>query len=84
MIWNIRRQKTTNQNKTKKKESKKNEDGISSLWDNFQSSNILIGVPEEEEQEIGHLFEKIMKEHFPNLVKEMDTASPGGTESQTR
>ena len=33
-----------------------------------------IGVPEgeEKEQEIGNLFEKIMKENFPNLVKEID------------
>ena len=32
------------------------------------------GVPEGEveEQEIGTLFEKIMKEDFPNLVKEID------------
>ena len=28
---------------------------------------------EEEKQEIGNLFEKIMKENFPNLMKEMDT-----------
>ena len=28
---------------------------------------------EEKEQEIENLFEKIMKEHFSNLVKEMDT-----------
>ena len=27
---------------------------------------------EEEEQEIENLFEKIMKENFPNLVKEVD------------
>ena len=27
---------------------------------------------EEEQQEIGNLFEKIMKENFPNLVKEID------------
>ena len=27
---------------------------------------------EEKEQEIENLFEKIMKENFPNLVKEMD------------
>ena len=26
---------------------------------------------EEEEQEIGNIFEKIMKENFPNLVKEI-------------
>ena len=28
---------------------------------------------EEEEQEIGNLSEKIMKENFPNVVKEIDT-----------
>ena len=51
MIWNIRKQKT-NQNNKKKIESKKNEDSISSLWDNFRWSTILIiGVPEEEEKE---------------------------------
>ena len=27
----------------------------------------------EEEQEIENLFEKIMKENFPNLVREIDT-----------
>ena len=27
---------------------------------------------EEKEQEIGNLFEKVMKENFPNLVKEID------------
>ena len=61
--------------KRRKKNPKKNEDSISSLWDNFKPSNIcIIGVPEEEEkeQEIGNLFEKIMKEKSPNLVKEVD------------
>ena len=38
---------------------------------------------EEEQQEIENLFEKIMKENFPNLAKEIDT-SPGSTESKTR
>ena len=34
----------------------------------------VIGVPEgeEKEQEIGNLFDKIIKENFPNLVKEID------------
>ena len=34
----------------------------------------IIGVPEEEEeeQEVENLFENIMKENFPNLVKELD------------
>ena len=42
---------------------------------NFKCSNIRIkGVPEgeEEEQETENLFEKIMKENFPNLAKEID------------
>ena len=34
----------------------------------------IIGVPEgeEEEQEMGNLFENIMKENFPYLAKEID------------
>ena len=66
MIWNIRKQKTTNQNNKKKKESKKNEYSINSLWDNFEKSNICItGVPgKEKEQEIGNLSEKIVKLNF--------------------
>ena len=64
----------TTQNNKKKKESKKSEDSISSLWDKFKRSNIRnIGVPEgeEKEQEIGNLSEKIVKENFPNVVKEI-------------
>ena len=75
MIWNIRKQKTTNQNNKKRRESKRIQFSVISLWDNFKQSNIhFIGVPEEEkEQEIGNLFEGIMKENLPNLVKEIDT-----------
>ena len=77
MIWNIRKQKTANYNNEKKKESstQKNMESVSSLWDNFKHPNIhIIGVPEGEqkEQEIGNLFEKIVKENFPNLVKVID------------
>ena len=53
----------------------KNEDNVSSLSDNFKRSDIhLTGVPEgeEKEQEIGNLYEKIVKENFPNLVQEID------------
>ena len=45
-----------------------------SLWDNFKHIKIyIIGVPEGEgkEQEIEDAFEKIMKENFPNFVKEI-------------
>ena len=56
------------------KRIQKSEDSINSLWDNFNRSNILLtGVPgEETEQKIGNLYEKIMKENFPNLVKGLD------------
>ena len=54
---------------------KKNEVRLRKLWEIFKYTNIcIIGVPEgeEEEQEIENLFEKIMKENFHNLVKEID------------
>ena len=53
----------------------KNEERPRNFQDNFKCSSIwIIGVPEgeEEEQEIENLFEKIMKENFPNLMKEID------------
>ena len=58
MIWNIKKQNTTNQSNQKEKYPK--EDSIMSLWDNLKRSNIHIrGVPgEEKEQETGNLFER--------------------------
>ena len=76
IIWNMKKKKKQPIITTRrKKESPPNEDSISSLWNNFQRSNIhIIGVPEGEEKEqgAGNLFEKIMKENFPNSVKEID------------
>ena len=76
MIWNIRKQNKNQPTRTtRRKKNPKNENSISILWDNFKQSTIHItGVleGEEKEQEIGNLFEKIMKENFPNLVKEID------------
>ena len=43
----------------------------------------LIEVPEGEEQEVENLFEEIMMENFPNLVKEMDI-KPQEAQSQKR
>ena len=71
--------KEAKNNQSQQQEGKRvqrNEGGISNLWNNFKWSIIsIIGVPkgEEKEQEIGNLFEKIMKENFPDLVKEIDT-----------
>ena len=70
--------KEAKNNQSEQREEKriqKNENSLSSLWDNFKPSNIhIIGVAEEEEkeQEIGNLFEKILNKNFPNLVKEID------------
>ena len=53
----------------------KNKERLRNLWDNFKHCNIpIIRVPEgeEEEQEIVNLLEKIMKENFPNLTKQID------------
>ena len=44
---------------------------------------LIIVVPEEKEQEIGNLFEKIMKQNFPNLVKEKNNQVQEA-QSQTR
>ena len=69
--------KGKNKHSNKKEETRilKNEERLRNLWDNFKHSNIqIIGVLEgqEEEQEIENLFEQIMKENFPNLVREID------------
>ena len=80
MIWNILETKNNQAEQQEEKRipktnKQKNEGSLRSLWDDFRRFNIhIIGVPkgEEEEQEIENLFEKIMKENFPNLVKEID------------
>ena len=74
MIWNIRKQKQPIRTRRRKK-GNKSKDSVSSLLNNFKCSNIhIIGMPEgeEKEQEIGNLFEKIMKENFPSGMKEID------------
>ena len=61
--------------RNKENANKKNEDNVHSSWDNFKQSNIhfrVVPEGEEKEQEIGNLSEKIIKENFPNLVKEID------------
>ena len=82
--WEHKEAKNNQSEQEEEKRIQKNKDSTSSLWDNFKRSNIhIIGVPEREVkgQEIGNLFEKIMKENFPDLVKEIDMPSPGSTES---
>ena len=64
-----------NQSEQEEKSIPKNEDSVSSHWDNFKHSNIHItrvSEGKEKEQEISNLSEKIMKENFSNLVEEID------------
>ena len=71
-VWSRRKKETFNQDRMKKTRIQKNEESLRNLQDNFKRSNIqIIGVPEgeQEQQENENLFEKIMKENFPNLAK---------------
>ena len=54
---------------------RKNEEVIREKQDNMKCNNIrIIGIPEgEEEQGIEKLFEKVMMENFPNLMREKIT-----------
>ena len=73
-INDLEHKEAKNHQSQQEKRIQKNEGSVSGLWDNFKRSNIcLIGVPErEEEEQENWKFEKIMKENFPNLVKEID------------
>ena len=45
------------------------------MQDNMKCNNIcIIGIPEGEEEQPGieNLFEKVMMENFPNLIREKD------------
>ena len=55
--------------------TQKNEERLRNLQDNFKRSNIQIirvSEGEKEKQEMENSFEKIMKEHFPNIAKEIN------------
>ena len=57
------------------------------MQDSTKRNNIhIIGIPEKEEGEQGleNLFEKVMMEKFPNLMREKVTQIRKHTESQSR
>ena len=78
--------KNNNEEKREEKRIQKNAYSINSFWDNFKRYDIcIVGVQEEEkEQEIQNLPEKIRKETFPNLVKEIDMQVQEAQRVQTR
>ena len=68
--------KNTQNEQEKEKRFKKNEEGLREMQDNMKHNNIhIVGIPEgeEEEQGIENLFEKVMMENFPNLMREKFT-----------
>ena len=69
-------EKNTQNERGKEKRLRKNEEGLREMQDNMKGNNIhIIGIleGEEEEQGIENLFEKVMKEKFPNLMREKVT-----------
>ena len=69
-------EKNTQNEQEKAKSLRKNEEGLKEIQDNIKHNNIhIIGIPEgeEEEQGIENLFEKVMMEYFPNLMREKVT-----------
>ena len=69
-------QRNTQKEQEKEKRLRKNEQGLREMQDNMKHNNILItGIPEgeQEEQGIENLFEKVMMENFPHLMREKVT-----------
>ena len=69
-------EKNTQKEQEKEKRLRKNEEGLREMQDKMKCNNIhIIGIPEgeEEEQGIENLFQKVMMENFPNLVREKVT-----------
>ena len=69
-------EKNTQKEQEKEKRLRKNEEGLREMQNNMKCNNIhIIGIPEgeEEEQGIENLFEKVMMENFPTLMREKVT-----------
>ena len=76
MNWRKKVGKNTQREQEKEKRLRKNEEGLREMQDNMKCNNIhIIGIPEgeEEEQGIENLFEKVMMEKFPHLMREKVT-----------
>ena len=69
-------EKNTQKEQEKEKRLRKNEEGLREMQDNMKHNNIhIIRIPEgeEEEQAIENLFEKVIMENFPILMREKVT-----------
>ena len=63
----------TSEEQNKAKRMKRTEDSLRDLWDHIKCTNIQItGVPEEDKKKVYEkIFEEIIVENFPNMVKEI-------------
>ena len=79
-------EKNTQKEQEKEKRLRKSEEGLREMQDNMKCNNIcIIEIPErEEEQGTENLFEKVIMENFPNLMREKVTRSRNHRESQAR
>ena len=83
-------EKNTQNDQEKERRLRKNEEWLREMQDNMKRNNIrIIGIPEGEEEEQGreNLFEKVMMENFPNLMREkvtqiQESQSPNEEESK--
>ena len=69
-------EENTQKEQEKEKRLRKNEEGLREMQHNVKCNNIrIIGIREGEEEEQGleNLFEKVMMENFPNLMREKVT-----------
>ena len=67
-------EKNTQKEQEKEKRLRKNEEGLREMQDYMKRNIHIIGIAEgEEEQGIENLFEKVMMENFPNLMREKVT-----------
>ena len=69
-------EKNNQKEQEKEKRLRKNEEAIREMQENMKRNNIrIIEIPEREEEEQGieNLFEKVMMENFPNLMREKVT-----------
>ena len=71
-MWTRRKKETFNQKRMKKQEFKKMRRVLGTFRTSLNIRIIGVSEGEEEEQQIENLFEKIMKENFPNLAKERE------------
>ena len=76
----VKVEKNTQNEQEKEKRLRKNEEGLREMQDNMKHNNIhIIGMLEGEgvEQQTESLFEKVMMENFPNLMREKVTQIQG-------